>query len=126
LVVMASEPVKEPQEQTAALDLTLTAQAIQQVKALLARDKLGGHGLRVSVADGGCSGFSYKLDFANEREPGDIALDFDNLTVYIDAKSAPYLRGTTIDYVAGLYGGGFKFSNPNASGTCGCGTSFSA
>ena len=123
---MVRELIKEPQQQTAALDLTLTAEAIQQVKVLLERGKRDGHGLRVSVADGGCSGFSYKLDFAKERKPDDIMLEFDNLTVYIDARSAPYLKGTTIDYSGGLYGGGFKFSNPNASGTCGCGTSFSA
>jgi iron-sulfur cluster assembly protein len=123
---MVRELINEPQEQPAALDLTLTAQAVQQVKVLLERDKRDGHGLRVSVADGGCSGFSYKLDFSKERKPDDIMLQFDNLRVYIDARSAPYLKGTTIDYAGGLYGGGFKFSNPNASGTCGCGTSFSA
>ena len=108
------------------LSLTLTETAIQQVKALLARNNREGHGLRVSVADGGCSGFSYKLDFAKEEEPGDLILKLGNLKVYVDSKSVPQLKGTTIDYVTSLYGGGFKFSNPNASGTCGCGTSFSA
>jgi iron-sulfur cluster assembly protein len=122
---MGNEPTELSREHTEAANLSLTEQAIQQVKLLLARDKLEGHGLRVSVADGGCSGFSYKLDFANEKKPDDVVLEFDQLTVYIDATSAPYLKGTTIDYVTGLYGGGFKFSNPNASGTCGCGTSFS-
>jgi iron-sulfur cluster assembly protein len=119
--------VNEPsQKQTEAVDLTLTEQAIQQVKALLARNQLEGHGLRISVTDGGCSGFSYKLDFAREKKPEDVVLELDDLDVYVDATSAPYLKGTIIDYVSGLYGGGFKFSNPNASGTCGCGTSFSA
>jgi iron-sulfur cluster assembly protein len=122
---MGNEPTQLSREQPEAANLSLTEQAIQQVKLLLARDKLEGHGLRVSVADGGCSGFSYKLDFTNEKKPDDVVLEFDQLTVYIDATSAPYLKGTTIDYVTGLYGGGFKFSNPNASGTCGCGTSFS-
>ncbi len=112
--------------QREALSLTLTETAIQQVKALLARNNREGHGLRVSVADGGCSGFSYKLDFAKEEEPGDLILELGNLKVYVDSKSVPQLKGTTIDYVTSLYGGGFKFSNPNASGTCGCGTSFSA
>jgi iron-sulfur cluster assembly protein len=125
LTVMGNEPTQLSREQPEAANLSLTEQAIQQVKLLLARDKLEGHGLRVSVADGGCSGFSYKLDFTNEKKPDDVVLKFDQLTVYIDATSAPYLKGTTIDYVTGLYGGGFKFSNPNASGTCGCGTSFS-
>ena len=111
---------------TEELNLILTDKAVQQVKALLTRDHRQDHGLRVSVADGGCSGFSYKLDFAKEEKPGDMILELNNLRVYIDPASVPYLNGTTIDYVSSLYGGGFKFSNPNASGTCGCGTSFSA
>ena len=123
---MANELTPQDQEQTATLNLTLTEKAIQQVKTLLARDNREGHGLRVWVTDGGCSGFSYKLDFAKEETPGDIVLELDNLRVYVDEAAAPYLKGTTIDYVTGLYGGGFRFSNPNASGTCGCGTSFSA
>ena len=126
LIVMIDEAVKPSHEEGKAVSLNLTDKAIQQVKALLARDKLTGHGLRVSVNDGGCSGFSYKLDFAKEQKPEDVVLEFDDLRVYVDPMSAPYLNGTTIDYEAGLYGGGFKFTNPNASGTCGCGTSFSA
>ena len=118
--------INHPTPEARELNLTLTEKAIQQVKALLARDNREDHGLRVSVADGGCSGFSYKLDFAKEEEPGDLVLELDNLKVYVDSKSVPHLKGTTIDYVTSLYGGGFKFSNPNASGTCGCGTSFSA
>jgi len=109
-----------------ALGLTLTEKAVQQIRNLLTRDKLVGHGLRVSVAGGGCSGFSYKLDFEKEQKPGDSVLEFADVRVYVDSDSAPYLKGTIIDFVSGLYGGGFKFSNPNATGTCGCGTSFSA
>lgn len=123
---MSNEPSSQANEQTEGLDLTLTEKAIQQVKLLLARDNREGHGLRVSVTDGGCSGFSYKLDFAREGKPGDLVLESDNLRVFVDSTSAPYLKGMTIDYVASLYGGGFKFVNPNASATCGCGTSFSA
>jgi iron-sulfur cluster assembly protein len=122
---MANEPTHEGLE-AEAVNLTLTDKAIEQVKALLARDNRRDHGLRVSVTDGGCSGFSYKLDFAKKEEPGDLVLELGNLKVYVDAKSVAHLNGTTIDYVNSLYGGGFKFSNPNASGTCGCGTSFSA
>jgi iron-sulfur cluster assembly protein len=107
------------------LDLTLTDAAVQQIKRLLARDKREGHGLRVSVSDGGCSGFSYKLDFEKEEKSGDAVLRFDGLNVYVDPHSIDYLKGTVIDFTSGLYGGGFKFSNPNATGTCGCGTSFS-
>jgi iron-sulfur cluster assembly protein len=114
------------QENSVTVDLVLTEKAIQQVKSLLARDKLEGRGLRVSVTDGGCSGFSYKLDFETQQKPDDTVLERDGLKVYVDRSSASYLKGTVIDFVAGFYGGGFKFSNPNATGTCGCGTSFSA
>ena len=107
-------------------ELNLTHNAIEQVKHLLARDKREDFGLRVSVTNGGCSGFSYQLKFEKEPTPEDIVLVRDGLTVYVDSASAPYLKGTVIDFVAGIYGGGFKFTNPNATGTCGCGTSFSA
>jgi iron-sulfur cluster assembly accessory protein len=112
--------------QESALDLTFTENAVRQVKTLLARDNLHDHFLRISVTDGGCSGFSYQLNFENEHRPGDIALQLKDLDVYVDPKSVSFLQGTVIDFVSGLYGGGFKFSNPNATGTCGCGTSFSA
>jgi len=114
------------QNKPGTLGVTLTEKAIQQVKTLLVRDHLDGHGLRITIADGGCSGYSYQLSFEKEEKVGDAVLEFDNLSVYVDSKSAPYLKGTVVDFVSGLYGGGFKFSNPNATGTCGCGTSFSA
>ena len=108
------------------LDLKLTSSAVEQVKKLLSRDDRSGHGLRVSVTDGGCSGHSYKLDFDKERKTGDTVLDQSGVTIFVDSASAPLLQGMIIDYESGLYGGGFKFSNPNATATCGCGTSFSA
>lgn len=107
------------------LALRLTEKAVQQVKTLLERENLSGHGLRVSVSSGGCSGFSYGLDFDKEEKPGDIVLEMDGFKVYVDQVSAPHLERTVIDYVSALHGGGFKFTNPNATGTCGCGTSFS-
>lgn len=111
---------------TQLLDLKLTENAVEQVKKLLARDNRTGHGLRVGVSDGGCSGHSYKLDFDKEQKAGDTVLDQNGVTVFVDAASVPFLQGMIIDYESGLYGGGFKFSNPNATATCGCGTSFSA
>ena len=117
------------------LDLILTESAIEQVKKLMARDQRQGYGLRVAVADGGCSGYSYKLDFDNQQKPEDLILERNGVKVYVDRASAPYLAGTVIDFATGLYGGGFKFTNPHhvardakltATGTCGCGTSFSA
>lgn len=111
---------------TDSVDLVLTPRAVEQVRKLLARDSRQGLALRVAVADGGCSGFSYKLEFADRRQPEDSVLEFNELKIFVDCRSVPYLAGTVIDFVPGLYGGGFKFSNPNATATCGCGTSFSA
>jgi iron-sulfur cluster assembly protein len=108
------------------LDLGLTESAVAQIKKLVTRDPRAGGGLRIAVKDGGCSGYSYKLEFDNQRRVDDLVLDRDGVTLYIDKGSAPYLAGTVIDFVDGLYGGGFKFTNPNAIATCGCGTSFSA
>ena len=108
------------------LDLALTESAVEQIKKLFARDKRAGCGLRIAVTDGGCSGYSYKLDYDNQQRPDDMVLDRDGVKLYVDNGSAPYLAGTVIDFVGGLYGGGFKFTNPNATATCGCGTSFSA
>ncbi|HET8564365.1 MAG TPA: iron-sulfur cluster assembly accessory protein [Candidatus Binatia bacterium] len=107
-------------------ELQLTENAVRQVKVLLARQKHEGYGLRVGVKDGGCSGYSYQLDFEKEPKPEDTVLEIEDLKVYVDSASNAYLKGTVIDYVSGLYGGGFKFVNPNATGSCGCGTSFSA
>jgi iron-sulfur cluster assembly protein len=123
---MSEQSMSNPAEETRNTELRLTARAVQQVKALLARDNRTGDGLRVAVTDGGCSGYSYKLDFDNQPQAGDTVLEFDGLKVYVDPASAQQLNGTVIDYEAALYGGGFKFTNPNATGTCGCGTSFSA
>ena len=109
-----------------ALDLTLTETAIEQVRKLLARDDRAGQALRVAVTDGGCSGHSYKLDFDKEQKSDDTVLEWSGVRVYVDSTSAPFLQGMVIDFETGLYGGGFKFSNPNATATCGCGTSFSA
>jgi iron-sulfur cluster assembly protein len=123
------EPLSERENKQDAASqppLRLTEKAILQVKLLLERENLTGHGLRVSVAGGGCSGFSYKLDFENEQKPGDTVVEMGGLSIYTDESSIEHLAGTVIDYVTALYGGGFKFRNPNATGTCGCGTSFSA
>jgi iron-sulfur cluster assembly accessory protein len=117
--------IKENNEPEA-VELSLTDDAIEQIKRLLAQQKREGHSLRVAVADGGCSGYSYKLDFDTEPKPEDAVLERNGLKIFVDRASGPYLKGTVIDFVGGLYGGGFKFTNPNASGTCGCGTSFSA
>ena len=84
------------------------------------------HALRVSVVGGGCSGFSYQLSFDDQTQDGDDVIDYEGVRVLVDATSAQYLVGTQIDFVSSLNGGGFKFSNPKATHTCGCGSSFNA
>lgn len=105
--------------------LALTPKAVQMVKITREQEGLdASHALRVAVRGGGCSGFEYALDFDREQRPNDFVLDYDGLKVFVDGISARYLEGTTVDYVMGAMGAGFKFSNPRASGTCGCGSSF--
>lgn len=84
----------------------------------------GKEGVRLGVKGGGCSGFSYVLDFDNRRE-GDNVLEQDGIRFFMDRKSAIYLKGIVLEYKAGLQGKGFVFQNPNATSTCGCGESFS-
>lgn len=106
--------------------LRLTDAAIAHVKKIREREKLAGRGLRVSVTPGGCSGFSYQLDFDDGPKPEDVVLEMGDLQVYVEKPVLEQLEGTVIDYVSELQGASFRFSNPNATGTCGCGTSFSA
>lgn len=83
-------------------------------------------GVRLSVADGGCSGYEYKMDITSQPHSDDVVIEQDSVLFYIDLKSAPLLEGLEIDFIDGLMESGFKFSNPNASGSCGCGKSFKA
>ncbi len=112
----------------AALDatpITLTAKAIEMVKSAMQQEGLDGFGIRIGVMGGGCAGFQYSMDFEKEGRDGDLSLEQDGIRMYVDPMSSMYLQGVTIDYVVGLQGAGFKFSNPNARTTCGCGSSFS-
>ena len=104
--------------------IQMTPQAIAEVKRMIEKDKKQGMGLRVGVKGGGCSGLSYFLDFDQKKEK-DNEFEFDGVKVYVDPKSDLYLSGTTLDYVDTLQEKGFRFVNPNASKTCGCGESFS-
>ena len=106
--------------------VTLTPKAIEMVKAAIEQEGLKDHGIRVGVVGGGCSGFQYSMDFENSQRDGDVVLEQDGLRLYVDPMSSMYLVGVTVDYVQGLQGAGFKFHNPNAKNTCGCGSSFSA
>ena len=106
--------------------VTLTPKAIEMVKAAIEQEGLAGHGIRVGVVGGGCSGFQYSMDFENSERDGDVVLEQDGLRLFVDPMSSMYLVGVTVDYIQGLQGAGFKFNNPNARNTCGCGSSFSA
>lgn len=105
--------------------ILLTPSAIAAVRNAIQEEGEQGDSLRVSVVGGGCSGYQYNLDFEKESRMGDLVLDFDGVSIFVDPISAGYLKGTVIDYVSGLHGTGFKFNNPNAKRTCGCGSSFS-
>jgi iron-sulfur cluster assembly accessory protein len=104
--------------------VVLTAKALEMVKDAIAREGLQGHGIRVGVMGGGCAGFQYSMDFEKEPRPDDMTLEQEGVKLYVDPMSCMYLQGVTIDYVVGLQGAGFKFTNPNAKSTCGCGSSF--
>jgi iron-sulfur cluster assembly accessory protein len=104
----------------------LTAKAIEMVKDAIEREGLQGYGIRVGVVGGGCAGFQYSMDFENTAKDGDLSFQQDGITLFLDPMSTMYLQSVTIDYVVGLQGAGFKFLNPNARTTCGCGSSFSA
>ena len=99
--------------------------AAKQVRFLKERDQLGRSDfLRVSVKEGGCSGFSYKLDFDQSKKESDKTFECNGVQLIVDSKSLLYLMGMTLNFDGGLNGKGFTFSNPNASKTCGCGFSF--
>lgn len=104
--------------------LLLTERAVTKARALIARDPRPGVALRVAVEGGGCSGLSYNLTLDDSQRDDDLRLDQDGVPIVVDASSARYLTGISIDYVDALTGAGFKFDNPNAERTCGCGTSF--
>jgi iron-sulfur cluster assembly protein/iron-sulfur cluster insertion protein len=105
--------------------VSLTANAVAEVKQMQAKPENTGKFLRVYVEQGGCSGMQYGMTF-DEQRPGDAAAEFDGVTVLVDAFSAQYLRGTVVDFSDSLTAGGFKISNPNAKQSCGCGKSFEA
>lgn len=83
-------------------------------------------GIRVGVSDGGCSGYQYTMDIVDEAKPDDLIEQQGRVPIYVDRQSAPLLNGVVIDFVEGLMDSGFKFSNPNATDSCGCGQSFQA
>jgi len=122
--VAPSAATKTADDAAPAIDLT--EKAASEILRLIDVESLGEHYLRVGVQGGGCSGLQYSLNFDPQVEKFDKVFDVKGVRIVVDLKSALYLQGTTLDYVQSLTGGGFKFSIPNASRSCGCGTSFSA
>src|SRR5438132_7005559 len=105
--------------------LTLTARAADKVRALMAQEPAGeAEVLRVAIRGGGCSGFEYALGFDRGASEGDLECEAYGVRVVVDPFSAPYLQGAKVDFVDTIQEAGFKIENPNAAGSCGCGSSF--
>jgi iron-sulfur cluster assembly accessory protein len=105
--------------------VTLTDKAASKVVELLAQEDTEGLALRVAVRPGGCSGYSYEMFFDADVADDDVVREFSGVKVIVDSASADLLKGSTLDYADGLQGDGFHVTNPNATRTCGCGSSFS-
>ena len=103
----------------------LTEAAIAHITATMERQGLAGQGLRIGLEKGGCSGYEYLVEFATEAQDDDYVYEVGQLRIFIDRVSSEKLAGAVLDYVDGLVGAGLKFRNPQATSTCGCGTSFS-
>jgi iron-sulfur cluster assembly accessory protein len=108
--------------------MELTETAAEEVKKFMSSEEglPETAGLRVRVVPGGCSGFQYSLNIEEESRQGDYILDEHGVRLFVDMFSAQYLNGVKVDYVTGMMGSGFTFTNPNATGGCGCGSSFTA
>ncbi|MBS1903588.1 MAG: iron-sulfur cluster insertion protein ErpA [Bacteroidetes bacterium] len=108
-------------------EISLTEKARAEVQKIMQANNIPEtYGLRVGVKGGGCSGLSYSLGFDKAPREGDKTIVIDGVQIFVDPKSLFYLSGTQLDYTDGLNGRGFVFNNPNATKTCGCGSSFGA
>src|SRR6266480_3057929 len=110
------------------MTLNVTDSAVVEIKKFMESEEglPATAGLRVRVVPGGCSGFQYSLNIEEDSRQGDFILDEKGVKLFVDMFSGQYLNGVQIDYVTGVMGSGFTFTNPNATGSCGCGTSFTA
>ncbi|HEY7682675.1 MAG TPA: iron-sulfur cluster assembly accessory protein [Gemmatimonadales bacterium] len=118
----------EPQVSPPGFALVLTDRAAEEVHKFMAAEEVAPEtaGLRVSVLPGGCSGFKYSLNIEERSLEDDSVMDVNGVRVFVDGFSMQYLNGVTVDYVSSMQGSGFTFHNPNATGGCGCGSSFTA
>jgi iron-sulfur cluster assembly accessory protein len=118
----------EPQVSAPGFTLVLTDRAAEEVKKFIAAEEVSADtaGLRVSVLPGGCSGFKYSLNIEERSLEDDMVMELNHVRVFMDGFSMQYLNGVIVDYTSSMQGSGFTFTNPNATGGCGCGTSFTA
>ena len=116
------------QASTTGFALVLTSRAAEEVQKFISQEQVPAEsaGLRVSVLPGGCSGFKYSLNIEERPLEDDLVSQVNGVRLFVDGFSAQYLSGVTIDYVSSMQGSGFTFNNPNATGGCGCGSSFTA
>lgn len=106
-------------------DLTISPDAVQRINQLLADRNSAGLRLRVYIEGGGCSGFQYGFQFDDSSEDDDLLMEYEGIKVVVDMLSLQYLSGAEIDFKDDIMGSRFLINNPNASATCGCGSSFS-
>jgi len=116
-------PAQAPQAAPRA-PVLLTEAAVRQVKEVIKAQGFEGYFFSIRVVPAGCSGLGYDLNLVKESKAGDTVWEQDGVKIATDGMSSQYLGGTEIDYVSAITGSGFKFNNPNAKSSCGCGTSF--
>ena len=104
--------------------ITVSERAARRIGQILSKEGDGAK-LRISVEGGGCSGFQYKFDIDRARGDDDLVIEQDNAVVLVDSASQPFLAGSQVDFVDDMIGASFRVNNPNATASCGCGTSFS-
>jgi iron-sulfur cluster assembly protein len=114
--------MSEQQEQTAVQEITITPDAVEEIKKIRAENQIPEtHALRMGIKEGGCCGVSYVLGFEERSSEEDKIFQTNGLTVFVDAKSFLHLSGATLEFMTGPNGSGFKFSNPNDQNSCDCG-----
>ncbi len=118
----------EAESTTQGFQVHVTERAAEEVHKFMASEEVSPEtaGLRVSVLPGGCSGFKYSLNIEEQALEDDMVVEVNDVRLFVDGFSAQYLVGVTVDYVSSMQGSGFTFNNPNATGGCGCGSSFTA
>lgn len=124
MLVGMTEDKQQSQKVSAPL-VRLTDAAVAKLKSMMVKEDKQGFGLRIGVVAGGCAGMSYDLRFQKNPYDNDIVFVQGDLQIFVNPESVPFLKSVEINYVDTLKESGFQYKNPNASGSCGCGTSFS-